>query len=73
MAGHELNPNYVTAMLGPGRTQHVHPCAATKTTSPLTFLGGSGGLAPPPVPQVEETHVFRSARPCERILVRSAL
>ena len=26
-------------MLGPGRTQHVHPCAATKTaTSPLTCV-----------------------------------
>ena len=21
-----------------GRTQHVHPCAATKTASPLTFV-----------------------------------
>ena len=28
----------LTAMLGPGRTQHVHPCAATKTASPLTFV-----------------------------------
>ena len=24
------------AMLGPGRTQHIHPCAPTKTASPLT-------------------------------------
>ena len=28
----------LTAVLSPGRTQHVHPCAATKTASPLTFV-----------------------------------
>jgi hypothetical protein len=28
----------LTALLGPGRTQHVYPCAATKTASPLTFV-----------------------------------
>jgi hypothetical protein len=28
----------LTAVLSPGRTQHVHPCAATKTASPQTFV-----------------------------------
>ena len=33
----KLNPNR-TAVLSPSRTQHVHPCAATKIASPLTCV-----------------------------------
>ena len=28
----------LTAVVSPGRTQHVHPCAPTKTASPLTCV-----------------------------------
>jgi hypothetical protein len=37
----------LTAVSSPGCTQHVHPCAATKTASPLTFVVPSLVATPP--------------------------